>query len=246
MTYENVPRNLQRRFEAGAGPRNLDLKSVDVEDEGEDGTTYRVVVNDPDAEEGENPAFFITRPDVQGGLEMFSERLEQYFDAVRREITGEPDETEKELQDIESTLEERGHPGAGDGDVEYGPGPKPNLDGIGKGYDDGDIRVQSTTEADFSEAQKMADQSQETADRQTNERSAGSEDTSASTQSNSLDDDSDDSDDGMDYEVGLDGELADIVDGIADAKKLEDKGHDRAAKVLLEDVREELDEYLDE
>lgn len=220
----DVPRNIQRRVDAQEASTGLDVKDVRVEEQDSDGTDYRIVVNDPEAEEGENPSFIATHPTGSGGLDMFGQRLDAGMRELKRRILGD-DELEQQLQETREKMDPD-HPNASGDDVEYGDGPIPDVSGAQGGYDDGDVRVESISDAPIPDVEEDPYQADETEDRNRQER----------TQTQPQDDT---------MNIDTDTIYGQIADAALDAQELEEKGHDTASEALLKEIREDIDAVLD-
>lgn len=234
---DDVPRNVERRIESGANVRGLDIKSIELEEENTDGSVFRVVIYDEDAEEGENPAFFVLYPN-SGDMTMFGDRLERKMSAVRKKLLGVTDETDEKLEETRQQLEESGHPNAQGEDVEYGPGAIPNVGGATGGYEDEYMSIRSISDAELPELPDHArqDPAENESNGRMNEQDMTTDTTTQSTQSTAV---------GQTVEQSFPDDFwGDIADAAMDARELEEKGHERAANALLEDIQDEIHEYL--
>lgn len=235
-TDQQVPRSIERRVLAKAGPRDeIDVRSIEHEESNEDGEVYRIVVDDPDSEEGENPAFFALDPnDVQAGAsDMFGTRVEAAFDRIRREVFGVEDAVDQELRETEAQLEESDHPGATGDDVEYGPGARANTEGLRDSYDDGLVRVESTTDADLPSGD-TSEPRQDSTSGATPDEPTDQETTTMTRQ-----------DDHIRMETP-DDFWGQIADAALDARELDQKGHDTAAEALLREIDGDIEDYLED
>lgn len=96
---QNVIGTIERK----ADLKGLDLDAVRVVEDDPDEPTFRVLAVDaPD--ERDQVGFQITHPSGPLSQEMFSERLEQYLQALKDEIRGNNDDTESDETDDEYDL----------------------------------------------------------------------------------------------------------------------------------------------
>jgi len=231
-----VPKNIESRIKSAAGARGLEVAKIQLEEEDADMSVYRVTI---EIEGGDNVDTFVERPNEPGGLNMFGERLERTMSALRKELLGIEDETDQEVREIEARLEQSGHPSATGERPTYGPGPVPNVEGVGKGYADEYVQTRSTTEAELPEVPDYAYGEQEdnvgsvseaSATEKTNDQTQQQPDTTTMPQTN----------------IDPDSIWGQMMLAIEDAEHLDSRGRDRAVRALLEEVVEDIEDYLDE
>lgn len=238
----DVPRNIERRVNSVAGVRDLDVKNIEEVDSSDDGDTYKIVFN-TEEEVDENLAFFATNPNSEMGQDMFGDRVTNGVKEIKKKVLGIEDDEDQELKEIDEELAERGHPAATGEDVDYGPGAKPNFEAVmDGGYDDGQVTVRSTTDADFSppedfEAERQ--QAETTEEQTTSDDQTTEQQQPTTTQTQEVNDN-------MDQINNTDDIWGQIADAALEARKLEDKGHDTAAQALATEIKNDIDQYLDE
>lgn len=224
----DVPKNIERRVEQKEAETGLDVKEIKVEEQDRDGTDYRIVVDDPDAEDGENPSFIAIHPTEGNGLEMFGQRLEAGMREIKRRVLGD-DEIDQQLQETREQMDPN-HPNATGEEVEYGDGPIPDTSGIQGGYDDGQVRVESISDAPVPEVDRSAQSAQQTTDDRNPQKGPTTNDQTQETTMN----------------IETDTIYGKIADAALDAQELEEKGHDTASEALLREIQQDITDALGE